>query len=79
MGDSIIFAKSDLKWKQKRKSLSAALYKDKLRAMVDMMKNSTVNIIRNKWMKKSDGIIDIVKETSNLFINIALCCLFGSD
>ncbi len=79
MGDTILFAKSDLKWQQKRKSLSAALYKDKLRAMVEMMKKSTIEIIRNKWMKANDGIIDIVKETSNLFINITLCCLFGTD
>ena len=54
-GDSILFAKSDIKWQQKRKSLSAALYKDKLRAMVDMMKDSTIEIIRNKWMKAKDG------------------------
>jgi cytochrome P450 len=79
LGNSIIFAKSDLKWQQKRKSLSAALYKDKLRAMIDMMKLSTLEIIRNKWMKAHDGKIDIVKESANLFINITQCCLFGSD
>jgi cytochrome P450 len=78
-GDSILFAKSDIKWQQKRKSLSAALYKDKLRAMVDMMKDSTIDIIRNKWMKAKDGQINIVSESSNLFINITLCCLFGAN
>ena len=78
-GDSILFAKSDPKWQQKRKSLSAALYKDKLRAMIGMMKESTLEIIRKKWMKAQDGKIDIVKESANLFINITQCCLFGSD
>jgi hypothetical protein len=29
IGDSILFAKSDILWQQKRKALSAALYKDK--------------------------------------------------
>ena len=30
-GDSIVFARSDLKWQMKRKALSAALYKEKLK------------------------------------------------
>ncbi len=59
--------------------IESALYKDKLRAMIDMMKESTLEIIRNKWMKAQDGKIDIVKESANLFINITQCCLFGSD
>lgn len=50
-GDSILFAKSDLQWQQKRKALSAALYKDKLRVMLDMMKEVTIDMIRNKWMR----------------------------
>ena len=77
-GDSILFAKSDLQWQQKRKALSAALYKDKLRVMLDMMKEVTIDMIRNKWMKAKDGRINIVQEATNLFINITLCCLFGT-
>ena len=78
-GDSILFAKSDLLWQQKRKSLSAALYKDKLRVMIEMMKDVTLDVIRNKWMKAEGRQIDIVKESSNLFIKITLKCLFGGD
>lgn len=78
LGDSILFAKSDLLWQQKRKALSAALYKDKLRVMMDIMKNQTINVIRNKWMKAKNGEINIVSEASNLFINIIINCLFGS-
>ena len=37
-GDSILFAKSDMLWQQKRKALSAALYKEKLRVMIDIIK-----------------------------------------
>ncbi len=77
-GDSILFAKSDIQWQQKRKALSAALYKDKLRVMIDMMKDVTIDMIRNKWMKVKDRQINIVSESSNLFINITICCLFGS-
>jgi cytochrome P450 len=78
IGNSILFAKSDIHWQQKRKSLSAALYKEKLRAMVDMMKDVTIHMIREKWMKADKQHIDIVKESSNLFIKITLTCLFGA-
>ncbi len=37
-GESILFAKSDINWQQKRKALSAALYKEKLRVMIDIIK-----------------------------------------
>ena len=77
-GDSILFAKSDILWQKKRKALSAALYKDKLRIMMEVMKGVTIDMIRNKWMKAEDLMINIVSETSNLFINITIGCLFGS-
>lgn len=38
IGDSILFAQSDLMWQQKRKALSAALYKDKLKDMIEVIK-----------------------------------------
>jgi hypothetical protein len=47
--------------------------------MIEMMKGITIDVIRNKWMNAKDGQIDIVKETSNLFIKITLQCLFGTD
>jgi cytochrome P450 len=78
IGNSILFAKSDIHWQQKRKSLSAALYKEKLRGMVDMMKDVTIHMIHNKWMKAENQQIDIVRESSNLFIKITLTCLFGT-
>jgi cytochrome P450 len=78
-GNSILFAKSDIQWQQKRKALSAALYKEKLRVMIDMMKDVTIETIRKNWMKADKKEIDIVKETSNLFIKITLQCLFGED
>ena len=78
IGDSILFAKSDLLWHQKRKALSAALYKDKLRVMMEIIKDKTIGTIRNKWMKANNGEIDIVNEASNLFMTIITSCLFGS-
>ncbi len=76
-GDSILFAKSDILWQQKRKSLSAALYKEKLRCMIETIKDVTIDMIDKKWMKCDK--IDIVKESSNLFNKITLQCLFGAE
>ncbi len=44
-----------------------------------MIKCATIDIIKNKWMKAEKNQINIVSEMSNLFTNITLCCLFGSD
>lgn len=52
-GDSIVFAKSDMKWQQKRKALSAALYKEKLKLMIEMMKEVTIREIREQWSMTS--------------------------
>ena len=47
--------------------------------MMGMMKEVTVNMIKDKWMKFENNQIDIVQETSNLFIKITLECLFGAE
>jgi len=60
--------------------LSAALYKEKLKQMIEMMKEATICIIREDWTPKEGEKchrIDIVREASNLFIKIVLTCLFG--
>ena len=78
-GDSILFAKSDIVWQQKRKVLSSALYKEKLKLMIDMIKDATIDTIRNEWLKTDNHTIDIVKAASRLIIKINLKCLFGGD
>ena len=75
IGDSILFSQSDIKWQQKRKALSAALYKEKLKDMIQMMKDITIDKIEKRWMKNEK--MDIVSEASNLFIEITLKCMFG--
>jgi hypothetical protein len=46
-GESILLAKSDMMWQSKRKVLSSALYKEKLKLMIDMIKDATIDSIRN--------------------------------
>jgi hypothetical protein len=59
-GDSILWAQSDLVWQQKRKALSAALYKDKLKGMIEQMKFVTIQTIRDRWSMAEKNEIDIV-------------------
>ncbi len=42
-----------------------------------MMKDITIEKIENGWMKNEK--MDIVREASNLFIEITLKCMFGSS
>jgi cytochrome P450 len=41
-GESILFEPSNLRWQMKRKALSSALYKDKLKDMIELMKQVTI-------------------------------------
>lgn len=81
VGDSILFAPSDLKWQQKRKIMSSSLYKEKLRNMVEIIKEVTVRTLKDDWRNKMDeqgnNVIEIVKDSSNLIMKIVLSCLFG--
>lgn len=82
MGDSILFQESNLVWAHKRKVISQALYKEKLRGMIEIIKNVTLNDIANKWtpLKKGDKIpVEIVGQMSNLFFQITLSSLFGQE
>ncbi len=57
-GDSILFEPSTLRWQQKRKALSSALYKDKLKDMIELMKKVTIETIQGRWSNAQE--IDIV-------------------
>jgi hypothetical protein len=47
--------------------------------MIEKMKGATIKVLRDDWALKgttSNGL-DIVRESSNLFIKLVLTCLFG--
>jgi cytochrome P450 len=72
LGNSILFAKSDVVWQRKRKALSAALYKEKVKQMLEMIKNVTMDVIENEWMEAKDQTIDIVTAASKIFFKVTL-------
>jgi len=59
-GESILFEPSNLRWQQKRKALSSALYKDKLKDMIELMKQVTISTIQGRWANADRDEIDIV-------------------
>ena len=49
LGNSFLFSKGDERWKQKRKGVSHAFYKDKLAVMLDKLKQH-VSQTQNRWL-----------------------------
>ena len=50
--------------------------------MIETRKEATIRIIREDWSPKEGEKchrLDIVREASNLFIQIVLTCLFGRE
>ncbi|TNV80052.1 hypothetical protein FGO68_gene9962 [Halteria grandinella] len=82
VGKSILFAQSDLQWQQKRKVISSALYKDRLRGMIETIKDVTIKAIESDWMlhKDQNGVsLEIVNIMQNLFMQVTLSCFFGQS
>ena len=71
LGDSILFARSNEMWQHKRKSLSQSLYKEKLIAMTKVMKEVTLNYMK-EWQKLDE--LDICKRCTDLLMEIILSC-----
>ena len=85
LGNSIVFAKSDMNWQAQRKALGSSLYKEKLRSMIETIKKIAIKTFREKWVSKNGTNpeepkeIDIIKESAALFIQITLETLFGIE
>lgn len=45
LGESILFSRSSELWSKKRKSMSAAFYKDKLHKMMDIVKDVAIEFL----------------------------------
>ena len=51
MGRALILSKSDEEWKIKRKSMSSAFYKNKLRKLIEVVKDTTLREMK-EWKDK---------------------------
>ena len=84
LGKSFLFSKGDEVWKAKRKACAHAFYKDKLDAMLEVLKGQT-NRRLSIWLKEmeqsADGSanIDINYEFERLFSRNIVEISFGED
>ena len=79
MGDSILFSKSDDIWREKRKHLSAAFYKDKMIQMLDSVANLTIDRVE-KWKSEYVGTgreFILNQQVSDHIMDSILFCVFG--
>ncbi len=79
--NSIIFDESNQLWATKRKTLSAAFYKEKLLKMIVLIKRELKKSL-DMWKEKyvdTGKEMNIVQEMSDIFARIILSCAFGED
>ena len=83
LGDSIIGAKSDEDWRRKRKATAHGFYKDRLKHMVEVLKeqvNTKVAIWKSEISKNGGSTqIDIAYEFSDIFARNLIYICFGED
>lgn len=73
-GNSMIFDRSNELWALKRKHVSAAFYKDKLLAMMNIIIDVTTHRLQ-KWLEA--GEVNITAEISDMITECVLQCVFG--
>mmetsp|Transcript_11584 Transcript_11584/g.14620 ORF Transcript_11584/g.14620 Transcript_11584/m.14620 type:complete len:192 (+) Transcript_11584:168-743(+) len=82
MGQSFAFAHNDDTWKAKRKASAHAFYKDRLRSMLETLKD-TAQAALTKWAveaeKKGSHEIDMATEFFAIFARNIIHVSFGED
>jgi len=83
-GDSFLFAKTDSKWKAKRKGLGTAFYKDKLIVQMELLKFHLQKFMQN-WVEQIRSSetrsinMDLSQTMLNLMQKYLLHVVFGAD
>ena len=78
LGNSFVFAKGDLHWKAKRKAVSPGFYKDKLRGIFQVMKDTTNKRVA-QWSKEGSVRLMLRIEIKHIYASIMFITLFGED
>jgi cytochrome P450 len=77
--DSILFSRNNKEWAERRKTLSAAFYKEKLVKMAELTKAVVAAEVK-RWHEQyaeTDQPLDIVSDLTIIHNNIILRCAFG--
>lgn len=81
LGESILLMRSNELWSAKRKSLSAAFYKEKLGKMMNIIRKvvtSYVKLIEKDYIKTGTAF-NLAQKINDLQVKIILNCAFGID
>ena len=74
LGNALFIAKSDAIWKLKRKSMSQAFYKERLKQLAEVIKDTAMEEMA-VWKKK--GEIELIRRVGDLHSKIIVDCLLG--
>lgn len=84
MGDSLLFSKSNELWKQKRKAVAHAFYKDKLGPLISVFQDKVMDAIK-QWTKEIEQSkeqateIDISEEITKIYGKHIITISLGED
>lgn len=79
-GNSMLFDKSNQLWADKRKSLSAAFYKEKMNIMLKQIVKQTSELTKSlldKYADQPDKHCNLSREISDLVMKCIQLCVFG--
>ena len=77
-GGSILFSDSNESWRSRRKAMTPAFYKDRLRGLVKLAATTTKNSIKRMNVDK-ERTFDIMEEILKTASEVILSCSMGED
>ena len=78
MGRSILFSDTNENWRQRRKAMTPAFYKERLRGIVKLAAATVKNSIKRMKVDK-ERTFDIMEEILKTASEIILSCSMGED
>jgi cytochrome P450 len=78
MGGSILFSDTNENWRQRRKAMTPAFYKERLRGIVKLAAATVKNSIKRMKVDK-ERTFDIMEEILKTASEIILSCSMGED
>ena len=78
LGHSILFEETSENWRQRRKAMTPAFYKDKLRGLVNLASRAVKESIKNMIVDQ-ERTIEIISEISKITASVILTCALGED
>eukprot|EP00347_Sterkiella_histriomuscorum_P009756 403340009 len=82
IGDSILFAKSTIRWAENRKHISSIFYKERLQVLLQSIQEMCLNQIKlwkNNYAGRTDASMDLNIEILDMLMDETQVCVFGLE